>query len=201
MIERDTKGKLGDLRALDGHIHAALTVPNERETIGDFEIPTWVELETVGSIEPDLFVRVELRDGAPQIVEVRWTSKPHQSEVKQKHLRSVDLETLVTAMMAEATAGMASTFAEAQVGTEKSEALVRDATKLIERQRLPKEYRVITDSFLRAVAVVYRQNIDHAPTQAVARFFGVKSRMASTYVDRARRAGHLPPTKQGQKKA
>jgi hypothetical protein len=37
--------------------------------------------------------------------------------------------------------------------------------------------------------------------KAVARAFGVKGRMASTYVDRARKAGHLPPTKQGQKKA
>lgn len=30
--------------------------------------------------------------------------------------------------------------------------------------------------------------------------FGVKLRMASTYVDRARKAGYLPETKQGQKK-
>lgn len=199
MVKHKTESKLGDLRA--PHVPVTLTVPGQREIIEDFEVPTWVELNTSGTVGPDLFVRVELRDGVPQIVEVRWTSQPHQSEVKQKHLRSVDLETLRTSMMAEATAGMASTFHEAQVGTEKSEAVFRKATKLIERQRLPKEYRVITDSFLRAVATVYRQNIDRAPTQAVERFFGVKSRMASIYVQRARRAGHLPPTKQGQKKA
>ena len=199
MVEHETEGKLGDLRALN--VPVSLTVRGHHEVIEDFEIPTCVELNTYGTGEPDLFVRVELRDGAPQIVEVRWTSQPHQSEVKQRHLRSVDLETLVTSMMAEATAGMASTFDEAQVGTEKSEAVLREATKLIERQRLPKEYRVITDSFLRAVAMIYRQNIDYAPTQAVARFFGVKSRMASNYVDRARKANYLPPTKQGQKKA
>jgi hypothetical protein len=32
-------------------------------------------------------------------------------------------------------------------------------------------------------------------------FSAAKSRMASTYVDRARQAGCLPPTKQGKKKA
>lgn len=52
-----------------------------------------------------------------------------------------------------------------------------------------------------AVAEVYRRNINGAPTQAVAKAFGVKSRMASTYVDRARQAGLLPQTKQGKKKA
>jgi hypothetical protein len=48
---------------------------------------------------------------------------------------------------------------------------------------------------------VYRQNIDRVPTQAVAKRFGVRPRMASTYVDRARQAGFLPKTKQGMKKA
>ena len=32
------------------------------------------------------------------------------------------------------------------------------------------------------------QNISHAPTKAVAKAFGVKDRMASTYVDKARKA-------------
>jgi hypothetical protein len=54
---------------------------------------------------------------------------------------------------------------------------------------------------LESVADVCRRNIHRAPTQAVARTFGVKPRMASTYVDRARQANYLPPTKQGKKKA
>lgn len=75
------------------------------------------------------------------------------------------------------------------------------AEKFVERQRRPRKYRVITDDFLKKVAEVYRENIDRAPTKAVARTFNVKDRMASTYVDRARKKGYLPPTKQGQKKA
>jgi hypothetical protein len=77
----------------------------------------------------------------------------------------------------------------------------RLAAKFIERQRLPREYRVIDDDLLKQVARVYRENIRRAPTKAVAKRFGLKERMASSYVQRARRKGFLPPTKQGQKKA
>ena len=77
----------------------------------------------------------------------------------------------------------------------------RIAEKFIERQRLPRDYRVITKDLLKKVAEMYRDNIHAAPTKAVAKHFGVKDRMASTYVDRARKAGYLPPTKQDQKKA
>ena len=68
--------------------------------------------------------------------------------------------------------------------------------------RLGKEgkRKILTD-LLRQVADVYRANIDHAPTEAVARTFGVRSRMASGYVQRARERGCLPPTKQGKKQA
>jgi hypothetical protein len=61
--------------------------------------------------------------------------------------------------------------------------------------------RRITGDFLRQVAEVYRTNIGHAPTEAVARTFGVKHRQATDYVRQARDRGFLPPTKQGRAKA
>jgi hypothetical protein len=67
--------------------------------------------------------------------------------------------------------------------------------------RLDKGKRPITTELLVEVANVYRANIDKAPAEAVARTFGVKSRMASNYVQRARERGLLPPTIQGKKKA
>ena len=75
------------------------------------------------------------------------------------------------------------------------------ARKFVDQLRTGPGNRAITPALLESVPDVYRRNIDHAPTQAVARAFGVKSRMASNYVDRARRAGYLPPTKQGKKRA
>jgi hypothetical protein len=84
---------------------------------------------------------------------------------------------------------------------EKLSESMRIARKFVERQRLPRERRATTPEFLRSVAEVYRANIDGAPTKAVAAMFNVKDRMASTYVERARKKGYLPETKQGQKKA
>ena len=60
---------------------------------------------------------------------------------------------------------------------------------------------MLNDDVLRKVAEVYRKNFEHAPTKAVAKHFALKDRMASTYVDTARKAGYLPPTKQGKKQA
>ena len=76
-----------------------------------------------------------------------------------------------------------------------------DARKFTDQLRAGPGNRVITPELLKSVADVCRRNIGHAPTQAVARTFGVKSRMASNYVDRARQARYLPPTQQGKKKA
>jgi hypothetical protein len=171
---------------------------SKEETFDGVEIPTWIEQRQLGGSGPDIFIRVELRDGSPRVVELSFTSDRHQNEVQQKHLRQVDVDRLATDLLAFWIAGQ---FTEAEASRDEYERAERVAIKFLERQRLPREYRVIDDDFLRSVGEVYRQNISHAPTKAVAKAFGVKNRMASTYVDRARKAGHLPPTKQGQKKA
>ncbi len=61
--------------------------------------------------------------------------------------------------------------------------------------------RRVNTELLRQVAEIYRANFDSAPTEAVARTFGVKQRMAHEYVRRARERGFLPPTTQGKKRA
>jgi hypothetical protein len=170
----------------------------KKEIIDGLEIPTWIEQRQLGGSGPDMFVRVELRNGSPQIVELSFTSERHQNEVRQKHLRAVDVDRLATDLLAW---WIADQFTGPKASHEEYERAELVAIKFLEQQRLPREYRVITDDFLKSVAEIYRMNIEHAPTKAVARKFGVKDRMASTYVQKARKAGHLPPTKQGQKKA
>ena len=177
----------------------AVTWSGEYEGIGNYWIPTWVEFTTMGSDDPDTLIRVELRDGTPRVVRLDWTAQPGQSEVKQKHLRAIEVEGFANALVAMVTAQYDPEADAMRSSTD--EQAFRDASKFVVRQRLPKTYRAITPSFLKAVAEVYRSNIDRAPTQAVAKTFGVKARMASTYVDRARKAGFLPETKQGKKKA
>ena len=59
-------------------------------------MPTWIEYDTSGGADPDMHVRVELRDGSPVITELSWKSQPHQSDIRQKHLRKTDPAKLAT---------------------------------------------------------------------------------------------------------
>jgi hypothetical protein len=159
-------------------------------------VPTWVQERRHGVGGPDMVVKVEVRDGTPEIVRLSFEAKPGQGEVREKHLRAVDVDRLASDLYATFVAE----FGENPSRDDEARVL-RAAEKFVERQRLPRDYRVLTDEVLRKVAEIYRANVSGAPTKAVARHFRVKDRMASTYVDRARKAGYLPPTKQGQKKA
>jgi hypothetical protein len=166
-------------------------ISGEHEVVADLYLPTWLELSTDGTDSPNLFARIELRDQRPEIVAVSWSSGPGQREIKQKDLRDTQLAELLDLYRA---------YTMRVVETEHRTVVTSVSRTGIQRLRTPGN-RVITDEFLASVAEVYRRNIAHAPTQAVARTFGVKPRMASNYVDKARRAGLLPPTKQGRKKA
>jgi hypothetical protein len=164
----------------------------EHELVADLSLPTWLELSVSGTDNPDFFARIELRDQRPEIVAMSWSSAPGQREIKQKDLRDTQVAELLDLYHAR-------TLRVVQTGP--TTFLVGPARRGdVQTLRTP-GHRVITDEFLASVADVYRRNIAHAPTQAVARTFGVKPRMASNYVDKARRAGLLPPTEQGRKKA
>jgi hypothetical protein len=196
---------------MSGEVQTVRRVADASETFENVEVPCSIELTTSGGPDPDMHVRVELRDGSPVLTELSWKSGPGQSKIQQKHLRHTDIAKLVTDLVVSTIHGdeflSMSTPGGTRPGavmmsrerrTEQAEATMR---RFVERQRLPRERRVMTDEFLQEVAQVYRENLDKTPTRAVGEVFNVKPRMASTYVDRARRAGYLPRTKQGQKKA
>ena len=128
------------------------------ETVDGVEIPTWIEQRQLGGSGPDTFIRVELRDGSPKVVELSFTSQRHQNEVQQKHLRSVDVDRFASDLLAPWIAGE---FTEPGASRDEHEHAERAAIKFLERQRLPREYRVITDDFLKSVGEIYRQQ--HPP--------------------------------------
>ncbi len=181
------------------------TKSNARAVIDDFEVPAWVSQRRHGGSSPDMFVKVAVRDGAPQLVELSFISQPGQSEVRPKHFRAIDPDQLARDLYAGDVMEIVFDSHGMEVyqdGCPASwEVANRAATKLIELQRRPREYRRIDDKLLREVAEVYRANIRTAPTKAVAKHFVVKDRMAATYVQRARGRGFLPKTKQGKKQA
>lgn len=167
---------------------------------GNSWLPTWMEFEMNGHDEPNQYARVEIRDDVPRLVELGWRAGEHQREIRQKDLRETTVSTIVDDVYAMTVIEVRGGEAVLNTGPEGSEQ-DRRMRDLLEELRVGKGKRKISAPLLEQVANVYRANIDHAPTEAVARTFGVRSRMASNYVQRARERGFLPPTKQGKKQA
>src|SRR5690242_17076046 len=61
------------------------------EAVSDHHMPKWVELEAYGFDEPDVCLRIELRDGVPRLVDLRYRAGPTSREVMPKDLRDHDL--------------------------------------------------------------------------------------------------------------
>src|SRR5262249_10866590 len=139
-------------------------------------------------------------DDVPRLVELGWRAGPGQREIQQKDLREAQISTIIDELYAMWVIDIRDGEPVLNLGDEGSEQ-DRKIRSLLEGLRLDKGKRRISTEFLKQVADVYRANIAHAPTEAVARTFGVRHRMASVYVQRASERGFLPPTKQGRKRA
>ena len=172
------------------------TRSHAQDTIGGVKVPAWVAQRRYGKGNPDMYVKVEVRDGSPEVVEFTLASQPDQRDIRRKHLRDIDVEKLAAELY-----NFEVNEAHPDDGPREFANGQGIARRFVEKHRQPRDYRIISDSFLQQVAKIYRANIQGAPTKAVAKHFQVKDRMASKYVDRARGAGYLPKTKQGQKKA
>lgn len=196
---------------MSGDKETVRRVADETEVLEGVEVPCTIELTTSGGADPDMYARVELRDGSPVLTELTWKSGVGQSEIRQKHLRQTDVAKLVTDLVVSTIRREQrwSTFPSGEDLTvdaiRERQRVARESTatarRFVERQRLPRERRVMTPEFLQKVAEVYRENINGAPTKAVGETFNVQARQASKYVDQARRRGYLPQTVRGQKKA
>lgn len=195
-----------DIKDADYGVH--IRVSGEYEVVHDRYLPTWLELTIEGRDGPNLFRRIEVRDGRPELVAMGWWSVPGQREIKQKDQRNMPVATILDEvypafiMRLDRDNNRVELAVSAELAARGEDPQgFYDFRSFVDRLRAGPGNRAITPELLKAVAEVYRRNIDHAPTQAVARAFGVKPRMASTYVDRARRDHYLPPTTQGKKNA
>lgn len=164
--------------------------------VGDWWVPESIDLELYGDEgSPTTRARIEVRDGRPEIVRVEIVSRAGEPSVRQSDLRAIQVEALV-----ELLAGFG---VKVPVGTDVIAAGLdpeQYAVALGELRQM-RGPRKITPAFLERVAEVYKANVDDNPTLAVRRTFFVGERMASDYVQRARREGLLPPTTPGRKKA
>lgn len=175
---------------------------NAAKYVAGHLMPLWVEGTISQPLEPVLKFRIELVDEVPRVTELSFTSPPGHREVKQKDLRDVVLTDLIDQaygmwiievdLSTPGELGLIAAVADSEV--------VPEIRRFLDGRRSAGKRRIDT-ALLTEVARVYRENIDHAPTEAVARTFGVKHRMASNYVSKARERGLLPDTKQGRAKA
>lgn len=161
-------------------------------------MPQWMEVEFFGYSEPNAWARVELRDKVPRLVELGWRAGVEAREIKPVDIRGHDLNAIVDDLYATfiLTVDHDERLVYHQAGAETIEPALRT---LLDDRRSARPR--ITGALLEDVAKVYRANIQHAPTEAVAKAFGVKHRTATNYVKQARDRGLLPPTKQGRAKA
>lgn len=191
------------LMTSSGDTETVKRIADDSQVIEGVKVPTWIEYSVTGGADPDMHVRVELRDGSPQVVELSWKAQPSQGEIRRKHLRQIDLDKLVTDLVVSMIEKPvpAELLLTRKADVNQLREARRKARKFVERQRLPRARRVMTDEFLQKVAEVYRENINGAPTKAVGETFNVQSRQASKYVDAARQRNYLPKTVRGQKKA
>jgi len=163
--------------------------------VGMLRMPSYVEITFFGYGEPNSYARIELRNNIPCIAEISFHSGEKCREVQQRDLRDFDVSYLIDVLYTAAVADPR----KSDWSPEQDGAFDRAVRNFLEERRTGK--RVINTEFLKQVTAVYRANIDHAPTQAVARTFGVKYRMACVYVKKARERKLLPQTKQGRAKA
>lgn len=170
------------------------------EAAPDHHMPQWLEVELFGFDEPDTYCRIELRDNVPRLVEFGFRSGPDAREIMPKDLREVELNSVFDGLYSALVIRVDREERLVMMGDPKTDNwLTQEIREFLTDRRNGK--RRITGDFLKQVAQVYRDNIEHAPTAAVARTFGVKHRQATDYVKQARDRKLLPPTKQGRAKA
>jgi hypothetical protein len=171
--------------------------------VGDRLLPPKALVEFPGAEgQPALTMELAVVRGVPQCRRVVIESHEGGRDVRTMDLRAVALNDWVEKLYAL----VATKIVEEKEGVvtathSLAEPVVRESMKVIETARKQGRRKLDDPDFLRGVADVYRQNLDDRPVEAVQAAYGGKYRTAADYVQRARKAGLLPPTTPGKKKA
>jgi hypothetical protein len=185
----------------DGHARATWD-PADKVPVGDRRfVPREILVQIRGGPkEPDLAMRIEVREGIPQWAEVRLQARPDGPEIRDKHLAAIHLGDWLNQIVAACSLGFSGADADGIVWSKPN--TDRGAVADI-RRAVSGRPRTVTPERLQKVAEVYRQHFGNRPTEAVARSFGVSHRTAARYVQMCRNPEHglLPKTDKGKKRA
>lgn len=167
--------------------------------IGDRMVPSEIFVEIRGGLwQPDLSMKIEVRQGIPVWTEVRLHSRPDGPEVREKDLAQLHLNNWLEQIVAHASMKLSGVPGQWGAGWSKP---VDDKTALPDIRRIRSGRSRMSQERLSKVAEVYREHVNDRPTEAVSRAFGVSHRTAARYVQQARDLRLLPPTSPGKKKA
>lgn len=164
-------------------------------------LPLELHLRFYGSSDqPSLTVKYGIRDGAPVCIGVTIESKAQGREVLPKDFDIIRRElanwsqvVISSVMQHEREQPEAATNAPHFVDPEAGRAAYRTSQKGRRRK--------VDDRLLDEVAAIYREYINDRPWRVIAERFNVSETTASRYVVQARKAGLLPATEPGKKKA
>lgn len=164
-------------------------------------LPAELHLRFYGSTEqPSLLVKYGIRDGTPVCVGLTIEAKTQGREVLPKDFDIIRRE-LANWTQTVITNVMQHVRSESE-GTVDSPDFVDSATgRAAYRNAQKGRRRKVDDRLLEEVAAIYREYIDDRPWRTIAERFSVSETTAARYVVLARKAGLLPATKPGRKKA
>jgi hypothetical protein len=163
-------------------------------------LPTEFFLRYPGSTDqPALQLTYGIRSGVPACTAINIESKRQGRQVLPKDLEIIKSEltnwseVAITSVMHHADASDDSVI--------KAPAFVDDSTaRKAYRAGQKRARRKVNEQLLDEVAALYRDNFEGGVYRAIAERFDVSETTAARYVGRARKAGLLPATENGQKR-
>lgn len=164
-------------------------------------LPAELQLRFYGSADqPSLLVKYGIRDGAPVCVGVTIESKDQGRDVLPKDFEIIRRElanwseAVITSVIQHARDDQDDMLkAPDFVGSANGAAAFRASQRGRRRK--------VDDRLLEEVAALYREFLDDRPWRVIADRFNVSETTAARYVVKARKAGLLPATEPGKKKA
>ena len=166
-------------------------------------VPNRITVTHSGSLGlPSLRLDLRVVDGVPLCHEVTISSVDDGRGVRPSDILAISVEHWVAATFA------ALAFTGSESGQEWDRAWRLESSPLagvfeqITKAQRRKGTRTLTNARIKRAADIYRENFHtRAPIEAVATRLNVANRTASSYINRARELGYLPPVdRRGQKK-
>ncbi|WP_205874448.1 DUF6214 family protein [Mycobacterium camsae] len=172
--------------------------PDDWVAVGDRWVPRRIDVYSSLPKKPDFKMTIEVRQGVPVCVEVTVQARPDGRDVRKRDL-DVPLDEWVDSIVA-ACSAVGDVDEAGRLKRIRKPASNRHAAMANARRARSGRPRMEPQR-LQEAADIYRAHVANRPNVAIMRAFGVSERTAARYVELARKAGLLPPTTPGKKKA